>query len=220
HVVMPESAVKKLFTPYVKEGPNAPSYYGYGWVVQQAGEKQVIWHNGGNGVFNAFMGFDLENDMCIVASSNTMKVITDDISIGITAIIDGKPAPAVEVRSADFDPMFENKVSKTAYNILLERGPAYFKANAETILKDAGFDFQDDMQLLSIGKHLEDAEKWEEGVALFETYTKLFPNIVIAWNRLGICRKNLGDKAGAKAAWEQSVKLRPNGNPAAKWLEE
>ncbi|MBL7825683.1 MAG: beta-lactamase family protein, partial [Saprospiraceae bacterium] len=47
HVVMPESAVKKLFTPYVKEGPNAPSYYGYGWVVQQAGEKQVIWHNGG-----------------------------------------------------------------------------------------------------------------------------------------------------------------------------
>jgi len=73
--------------------------------------------------------------------------------------------------------------------------------------------------LLGVGERLEEGEKWEEGIALFETYTRLFPRIVVAWNRLGKCRMAKGDKVGAKAAWEQSVALRPNGNPAVKWLE-
>jgi Flp pilus assembly protein TadD len=110
--------------------------------------------------------------------------------------------------------------SNAIHRVLVEKGAAYFTENRGMVLRNAGFDFEKDIQLLGVGKRLEEAEKWMEGAALFEVYTKLFPNIVVAWNRLGICRKALGDGAGAKAAWEQSLKLRPGGNPAAQWLKE
>ena len=76
------------------------------------------------------------------------------------------------------------------------------------------------MPLLGVGQQLEEAGKWDEGVELFETYTELFPNIVVAWNRLGKCREAKGDLKGARAAWEKSVALRPGNNPAVEWLKK
>ncbi|MDO8365645.1 MAG: hypothetical protein Q7T20_02525 [Saprospiraceae bacterium] len=43
----------------------------------------------------------------------------------------------------------------------------------------AGFDYDNDMQLLGVGERLEEAQKWDEGIALFEAYTRLFPRIVV-----------------------------------------
>ena len=106
------------------------------------------------------------------------------------------------------------------YKTLTERGAAYFAKNSRQILTDAGFNFENDMQLLGVGERLEEAKKWAEGIALFDTYTQLFPRIVVAWNRLGKCRAAIGDKAGAREAWEKSVTLRPNNNPAAGWLKD
>ena len=52
--VLSDSAKKKLFGKHTREFPNAESYYGYGWVIEEFedGEK-MIWHNGGNGIFSA-----------------------------------------------------------------------------------------------------------------------------------------------------------------------
>ncbi len=46
---LPNAQVVKLFTPYVREHPDGPTFYGYGWVVQQSQRRQstVHWHNGG-----------------------------------------------------------------------------------------------------------------------------------------------------------------------------
>jgi CubicO group peptidase (beta-lactamase class C family) len=47
--VLPKAETDKMFAPYVKEYPDAESYYGYGWVIQQSQRRdsRVIWHNGG-----------------------------------------------------------------------------------------------------------------------------------------------------------------------------
>lgn len=216
NTVLPKSATDKLFAPHVPEDPAGRSFYGYGWVVQTVEGRDIFWHNGGNGVYNAIMMFDLKNDLCIIVASNSNEVISDDVSLGLMAILDGKTPPPAQAAG---DPMFQNPVSQTVFKTLLEKGPNYFRENSDRILKSAGFDFENDMQLLSVGKNLEEQGKWSEGVALFETYTRLFPNIVVAWNRLGVCRRETGDLPGAKAAWEQSLKLRPNGNPAKEMLD-
>lgn len=47
--VLPASATKKMFTPYIREYEDQPTFYGYGWVVQQSQRRdsKLIWHNGG-----------------------------------------------------------------------------------------------------------------------------------------------------------------------------
>lgn len=214
NTVLSKAATAKMFTPHVAEGPEGQSHYGYGWVIQQLDGKALIWHNGGNGVYNANMTFVPEDDLCVVVSSNTNQHISDDIAMELLGIVWGKNfKPAGP-------PYRNNPITQAIYTALMDKGAAYFSKNSDEILRQAGFDFEDDMQLLGVGERLEEAEKWAEGVALFETYTRIFPRIVVAWNRLGKCRMALGDKAGAKAAWEKSVALRPNGNPAAKWLAD
>src|SRR4030095_8518883 len=66
-------------------------------------------------------------------------------------------------------------------------------AHSDEILKQAGFDFSNDMPLLGVGEVLEESQRWEEATALYETYTRLFPRIVVAWNRLGKCYKQKGE---------------------------
>ncbi len=220
--VLPKSATDKIFTPHIAEGPAGKSFYGYGWVVQDFGDQKVIWHNGGNGVYNAFVGFERDGDVCVVVSSNSNNVISDGLALQLYGLVKNPTAPpkAMQVQNDGPGDYRNNPVTDAIYRVLKERGAEYFSKNSQEILKTAGFDFENDMQLLGVGERIEEAKKWNEGVALFEVYTQLFPRIVVAWNRLGVCRKATGDRAGAKSAWEKSVSLRPNGNPAAAWLKE
>ncbi|MFN0215741.1 MAG: serine hydrolase [Saprospiraceae bacterium] len=216
NVLLPKTATDKMFTPHVPEGPEGQSHYGYGWVVQELDGQPIIWHNGGNQVYNANMTFVPKEDICVVVSSNSNDQVSDDIVLKLLGILWGKQ---FMVETGE-EPYRNNPVTNAIYQQIIEKGATYFSKNADDILKNAGFDFDNDMQLLGVGERLEESQKWEEGIALFEAYTRLFPRIVVAWNRLGKCRLAMGDKAGAKAAWEKSVALRPKGNPAVKWLQE
>ncbi len=430
NVVLPKTATDLMFTPHVAEGPAGMSHYGYGWVVQDMDGKRLLWHNGGNGVYNANMSFLPDDDVCIVVSSNSNDKISDDIGMQLFAILSGKgegleealaqrlsgsyrlPSGAVfnaridensnltifgtdgrafrlfladgsetpetmeplarrtlalvensrkgncedlakalgvpleeasnqsktfwseqeadlgAFRSAENfctvarqkrgmvlafvqlnfekaavfqmyvwkgdalldmqlmqtpDKQFDHKEGLNFYapnndlNLVLEdknpatltlktpkgdlvalrtgslskqapgnqpvmvkeegdylnnpvtnhifreiseKGAAHFSQNSQAILKNAGFDFDNDMQLLGVGERLMEAARWEEGIALYEVYTRLFPRIVVAWNQLGKCKKAMGDMPGARSAWEKSVSLRPNNNPAVNWLKE
>jgi len=90
NTVLSAPAKQKYFAPHVKEYADGNSYYGYGWVTQKTERgANLIWHNGGNGIYNAFMGFEPENDLVIIASSNIAGKISDDYAKRIEQIVAG-----------------------------------------------------------------------------------------------------------------------------------
>jgi CubicO group peptidase (beta-lactamase class C family) len=90
NTVLSAPAKQKYFAPHVKEYEDGNSYYGYGWVTQKTERgANLIWHNGGNGIYNAFMGFEPENDLVIIASSNIAGKISDAYAKRIEQIVVG-----------------------------------------------------------------------------------------------------------------------------------
>jgi CubicO group peptidase (beta-lactamase class C family) len=88
--VLSTSAKQKYFAPQVKEYEDGNSYYGYGWVTQKTRRgATLIWHNGGNGIYNAFMGFEPEEDLVIIVSSNIAGKISDNYAERIEQIVAG-----------------------------------------------------------------------------------------------------------------------------------
>ena len=69
--VLSRQAKEKLFTPYVPEGPNATTSYGYGWVVARSDRYgKVVWHDGGNGWSLSMVARLLDEDVLVFWTSN------------------------------------------------------------------------------------------------------------------------------------------------------
>lgn len=214
--VLPKSSVEKLFTPHVAEQAEQKSFYGYGWVIQPAGSTHLIWHNGGNGVYNAIVSFERSGDRCLIVSSNTNNKVSDLISIDLYNILSGSQ----QLRKPQEFDYRNNTVTKKILDAINSRGAEQFVVNSKEILSECGFDFENDMQLLGVGEALEENNQWKEATALYQVYTHYFPQIVVAWNRLGKCYAHNGDMPKAKECWTTSVALRSVNNPAVNWLKE
>ena len=52
---------------------------GLNWHILHAGERDIVWHDGGTGGFATFIGIDEERDTAIVVLSNTSATNVDDI---------------------------------------------------------------------------------------------------------------------------------------------
>ncbi|MHB8056149.1 MAG: serine hydrolase domain-containing protein [Candidatus Aminicenantales bacterium] len=127
NVIFPAEVRAKYFAPHVKEYPDGSTYYGYGWVTQKTESgSTLIWHNGGNGIYNAFMGFDLENDLVIIVSSNVSGKISDDYAERMFRIISG-----------NYRPLDENALKAKAGTYLLDSGAKF----------DASFDENDTLKI-------------------------------------------------------------------------
>jgi len=100
HTVLPEESVRDMFTPYVPEDPDSVTSYGFGWVIEKKPAGEFIWHNGGNGVYNAYVGFDLARDLFIAVSSNSNDKISDRIALQIYTMLSG-PYDAVDQAVAE-----------------------------------------------------------------------------------------------------------------------
>lgn len=98
NIVLPEAAKAKYFAPHIKEVPDGATYYGYGWVTEKTDTGTTwIWHNGGNGIYNAFMGFEPETGLVIVVSSNIAGKISDRYAERIHGLVLGR-VPVLDER--------------------------------------------------------------------------------------------------------------------------
>jgi CubicO group peptidase (beta-lactamase class C family) len=108
--VLSDVAKAKYFAPQVKEYPDGDSYYGYGWVTQKTGAgTDLIWHNGGNGIYNAFMGFEPKTDLMIIVSSNISGKISDRYAERIRGLVLGLVKPLDERILRDYTGTFRLK---------------------------------------------------------------------------------------------------------------
>jgi CubicO group peptidase (beta-lactamase class C family) len=67
--LLSQKSLDALFSPHVKD-PNAPRYWGYGWVIDQFKGNKLIWHNGAlNGFLSDFAHFTDSNVTIIILSN-------------------------------------------------------------------------------------------------------------------------------------------------------
>ncbi|NJP10629.1 MAG: beta-lactamase family protein [Leptolyngbyaceae cyanobacterium RU_5_1] len=71
NTILSESTKKNMFTPYVSEGYEQESYYGYGWVIMSTSQGRLQTHNGGNDIFFADIHRYIDVDTFIFITSST-----------------------------------------------------------------------------------------------------------------------------------------------------
>ena len=100
NTVLPKEATDQMFTPHVREYPDQPGYYGYGWVIQKSQRRNatVIWHNGGampHG-WGAAVYFYVEDDAVFIVFVNSPiggEYPVDNICITMSQIVFGEEYP-------------------------------------------------------------------------------------------------------------------------------
>ena len=95
--VLPAAERKKLFTPWVREGPGARSSYGYGWVIEPTPWRTtVVSHNGGNGIFSADFRRYVDDGIVVLAATNDSTRKASRVAEPLARIVRGEtPAPGV-----------------------------------------------------------------------------------------------------------------------------
>ena len=81
---------RKAYTPYIREGPNANSFYGYGWALFTTPRgTTLITHNGGDGVSSAdFLRF-VDDDVVIFLAANRSRMLAWQVSPSLDRLVFG-----------------------------------------------------------------------------------------------------------------------------------
>jgi CubicO group peptidase (beta-lactamase class C family) len=97
---------KKMFTPYVKEGPNADSHYGYGWAIFTTPWKtKLVAHDGGNGIFSADFRRYVDDGIVVITGASDSKVKAWKFSGPLARIARGEEVPPEAPRSESLRPL-------------------------------------------------------------------------------------------------------------------
>ncbi|MDZ7271905.1 MAG: beta-lactamase family protein [candidate division KSB1 bacterium] len=100
--VLPDTLRDLLYRPYVREGPEANSFYGYGWALFTTSRgTRLVAHNGGNGIFSAdFLRF-LDEDVVVICLANVAGKPAWQASETAARIVFGEPyeLPAEKVEA-------------------------------------------------------------------------------------------------------------------------
>jgi CubicO group peptidase (beta-lactamase class C family) len=96
--VLADSSRRKMFTPWVPEDPTGETRYGYGWVIASSEwGTDLVWHNGGNGVFYAEIR-RLKDDKAVVVfltnSEANYSMLRDLVHVAFGLPAPDIPAPA------------------------------------------------------------------------------------------------------------------------------
>ena len=88
NTILSEVSKEKLFMPYVSEGHEEPSFYGYGWVVMSTLEDTTLQiHDGGNGIFSAEIRRYVDDDVMVFITSSVARFDAPEVGWQIDAIL-------------------------------------------------------------------------------------------------------------------------------------
>ena len=163
---------------------------------------------GGPGV-SAVYGSNFTQNRTVIVLSNYDEFSAEMLFQRIGAILNGQPAEPLQPSA-----------SKFIYNLLNEKGAAYFTENIERKLAGNGYTLDDDMVLLFAGHAILQEGKADEAITLYRFYTQKFPRIVVAWNDLGDAYLMKNDKENAKMCFQKALDLRPGNARAKESLEK
>jgi CubicO group peptidase (beta-lactamase class C family) len=90
--ILPAAERAKMFTPYVPEGPDAISYYGYGWAIEETPRHgTLVQHNGGNGIFLAELHRWVDEGLTVFVVTTDPALPATPVAAALEAIAFGEP---------------------------------------------------------------------------------------------------------------------------------
>ncbi len=223
--ILPKEYVQKMYSRQAQEeGYDGQSFFGYGCNLAKTIRNTTAVDNGGsNGIYWARMSNYIDEGVFMYLVTNNSKTYkTDEVMPAITQLyFIGKIMQQPMVIEEDGRPgSLSSPLAKLLYSLLTTKGPAYFTQNYKQEIEKAGLSLDDDMMMLDAGIKLLDEKKADEAMALYEVYTKEFPNIVIAREGLGDAYLLKGNKEMARKYYEECLKMRPNFKSAKEKLEK
>ncbi len=208
--VLKESSIQKMFTSHIQEeGNGGESFFGYGCNISKSARKTKMISNGGsNGIYYARIVRLPEEGLVFYMITNESSINTSMVLPNVTQLyFKGK----IERDAIAKKQKFQGPIEKKIYNILITTKTK----SLETELKKESLKIDDDMVLLNVGRVLLEEKKSDEALALYQYYTKSFPNIIVAWNDMGDVYQLQNNKEEAIKCYKQALKLKPE-NPRAK----
>jgi len=86
--IISPAAVALSHTAFVREGPDAPSFYGYGLVVEDHPNfGRIYWHNGGNPHFSAHWREYADHGFVVFAATNSGAFDSDTVVAAVTGAL-------------------------------------------------------------------------------------------------------------------------------------
>ncbi|MEN9684995.1 MAG: hypothetical protein RLZZ28_781 [Bacteroidota bacterium] len=165
--------------------------------------------SGGAPGISAVISFNMEMKTYQIVLSNFDEGSAESINQRLNMIWANKtPTP------------FRLPPSRFIYSLIKEKGGDYFSANYQKELAEAGIEMDDDMIFLFAGEQLLQEKNADAAIALFQVYTKEFPNIIVAWNDLGDAYRLINNKDAARNCYLKVLQMRPANERAKRALEK
>lgn len=90
--ILPAAARARMFTPYVPEGPDSVSFYGYGWAIEETPRHgTLVQHNGGNGIFLAELHRWVDEGLTVFVVTTDPALPATPVAAVLEAIAFGDP---------------------------------------------------------------------------------------------------------------------------------
>lgn len=86
--ILNNAAKEKLYGRHVKEGPDAETFYGYGWAIFPTPRKTwLVTHNGGNGIFFCDVLRFLDEKVVIIYQTNASQRGLGDLAFDLARMV-------------------------------------------------------------------------------------------------------------------------------------
>ncbi len=192
---------EKMFTPFLND-------YAYCWRLDTIYGHPVVGHGGGAPGINALFYRFINDKLTMIILSN-YDLGANNISKTLEAILFNQ----------DYK-MPKPKVEEFLYENMKENGTEYTLNNAETLLKDNGYEIKRDLELNIFGYTLLEENLFDLAIAVFTINTKLFPNVANTFDSLAEAYMLSGDKENAIKYYKKALEVDPNFENAKKMLKK
>jgi len=204
-----QSTLAEAFTPgKVQEGTSA---YGFGWNIEQDGDRKYLWHTGSHAGFRAFVGRRLAERVTVIMLTNRGNSKRQEINAAIQNILAGKPYTLPRQSGAE---KLYGVIHESGINAALQM--FHVLKNSRSSDYDLG-----ESELNTLGYQLLYADRrTSDAVAIFKLNVIEHPASSNAFDSLGEAYRATGERDLAMVSYRLAILLDPANGHATGELKE
>ena len=198
-----------MFKPFLRN-------YAYGWTVRKIllseseDSLKVISHGGGINGFNTLITRLVDDKHLIVLLNNTGGTVLNNMSIGITNILYGKPYDQPK-----------KSIAETLFNFLTEKDIAPAISHYHDLKEKSPNEYNfSERELNNLGYQMLGLEKVKEAIEIFKLNVEVYPASSNVYDSLGEAYMKSDQKELAVKNYKKSIELNPENTNAIEILKK